>query len=85
MNGVPYCVCENFINTNTELVSAVSINRSMKKSSRFSSYEHFLNACDRLGIPGMKKFIDEERIKVLLNAVTGRVEELQDMAMGQKK
>lgn len=57
-NGVPYCVCENFININTELVSAVSINRSMKKSSQFSSYEHFLNACDRLGIPGMKEFID---------------------------
>ena len=31
------------------------------------------------------KFIDEERIEVLLNAVTGRVEELQDMAMRQKK
>lgn len=31
------------------------------------------------------KFIDEERIEVLLDAVTGRVEELQDMAMGQKK
>ena len=57
-NGVPYCVCENFINVDTELVSAVSINRSMKKSSQFSSYEHFLKACDRLGIPGMKKFID---------------------------
>lgn len=57
-NGVPYCVCENFININTELVSAVSINRSMKKSSQFSSHEHFLKACDRLGIPGMKEFID---------------------------
>ena len=187
-NDVPYCICENFININTELVSAVSINRSMKKRNEFSSYEHFLNACDRLGIPGMKefvdymlvfdflmantdrhfgnfgairnvetlewtgpapifdsgtslwhnkltrvinpleeieikpfyssvsrqmklvsdfswipfeelkylkddirevfvptKFIDEERIEMLLNAVTGRVEELQDMAMEQKK
>ena len=187
-NDVHYCICENFININTELVSAVSINRSMKKRNEFSSYEHFLNACDRLGIPGMKefvdymlvfdflmantdrhfgnfgairnvetlewtgpapifdsgtslwhnkltrvinpleeieikpfyssvsrqmklvsdfswipfeelkylkddirevfvptKFIDEERIEMLLNAVTGRVEELQDMAMEQKK
>ncbi|MBD5555317.1 MAG: excisionase [Roseburia sp.] len=56
--GIPYSVCENFIDTSTELVSAVSINRSMKKRSQFSTYEHFMNACDRLGIPGMKEYID---------------------------
>ena len=57
-DGIPYSVCENFIDTNTELVNAVSINRSMKKRSQYSSYEHFMNACDKLGIPGMKEFID---------------------------
>lgn len=57
-DGIPYSVCENFINTDTELVNAVSINRSMKKRSQFSSYEHFMNACDKLGIPGMKEFVD---------------------------
>ena len=29
---IPYSICENFITTNTELVSAVSINKSLKKS-----------------------------------------------------
>ncbi len=57
-DGVPYSVCDNFIDTNTEFVNAVSINRSEKKRSQFSSYEHFMNACDRLGIPGMKEFLD---------------------------
>ena len=57
-DGIPYSVCENFIDSNTELVNAVSINRSMKKRSQYSSYEHFMIACEKLGIPGMKEFID---------------------------
>lgn len=71
-DGVPYSVCEDFIDTNTELVSAISINRSMKKSSQFSSYEHFMNACDRLGIPGMKGFIDYMLVFDYLMANTDR-------------
>ncbi len=71
-NGIPYSVCENFINTNTELVNAVSINRSMKKRSQFSSYEHFMNACDRLGIPGMKEFVDYMLVFDYLMANTDR-------------
>lgn len=71
-NDVPYSVCENFINTNTELVSAVSINRSMKKRSQFSSYEHFMNACGRLGIPGIKEFMDYMLVFDYLMANTDR-------------
>lgn len=71
-NDVPYSVCENFINTNTELVSAVSINRSMKKRSQFSSYEHFMNACSRLGIPGIKEFMDYMLVFDYLMANTDR-------------
>ena len=70
--GVPYSVCENFIDTNTELVNAVSINRSMKKRSHFSSYEHFMNACDKLGIPGMREFIDYMLVFDYLMANTDR-------------
>lgn len=71
-NGIPYSVCENFIDVNTELVSAVNINRSLKKVSQFTSYEHFLNACDRLGIPGMKKFLDYMLVFDYLMANTDR-------------
>lgn len=55
---IPYSMCEDFINTDTEFVNAASINRSMKKRSQNSFYQHFLQACGQLGIPGMKEFLD---------------------------
>lgn len=70
--GIPYSVCENFIDPHTELVNAVSINRSMKKKSQFSSYEHFINACEQLGIAGMKKFLDYMLVFDYLMANTDR-------------
>lgn len=71
-DGSPYSVCENFIDTNTELVNAVSINRSMKKRSQYSSYEHFMNACEKLGIPGMKEFMNYMLVFDFLMANTDR-------------
>lgn len=71
-DGVPYSVCENFIDTHLELVNAVSINRSMKKRSQSSSYEHFMNACEKLGIPGMKESIDYMLVFDYLIANTDR-------------
>ena len=71
-DDIPYSVCENFIDTKTELVNAVSINRSMKKRSQYSSYEHFMNACEKLGIPGMKEFIDYMLVFDYLMANTDR-------------
>lgn len=71
-DGIPYSVCENFIDTNTELVNAVSINRSIKKRSQYFSYEHFRNACEKLGIPGMKEFIDYMLVFDYLMANTDR-------------
>lgn len=70
--GIPYSVCENFIDPHTELVNAVSINRSMKKKSQFSSYEHFINACEQLGIAGIKKFLDYMLVFDYLMANTDR-------------
>lgn len=70
--GIPYSVCEDFIDTDTELVNAVSINRSMKKRSQNSSYKHFLNACDELGIPEMKEFVDYMLVFDYLIANTDR-------------
>lgn len=70
--GSPYSICENFIDTNTELVNAVSIHRSMKKSNQLSSYEHFIKACDKLQIPGMKEYIDYMLVFDYLMANTDR-------------
>ena len=71
-DGISYSVCENFIDVNTELVSAVSINRSMKKRSEHSAYEHFMKACDGLGIPNMKEFVDYMLVFDYLMANTDR-------------
>lgn len=71
-NGTPYSVCENFITTDTELVSAVSINRSIKRRSQYSSYEHFMNACRELGIPGMQQYMNYLLVFDYLMANTDR-------------
>lgn len=71
-NGEPFSSCENFITTNTEFVNAVSINKSMKKKSQYSSYEHFLQASDNLGIPIMKEFLDYLLVFDYLMANTDR-------------
>lgn len=71
-NGIPYSVCEDFIDTDTEFVSAVSINRSMKKSKQNSMYEHFMLTCNKLGIPGMKEFINYMLVFDYLMANTDR-------------
>lgn len=71
-NGIPYSVCENFITTETELVNAVSINKSMKKRSQNSSYEHFVQASEKLGIPKMVEFINYVLVFDYLMANTDR-------------
>ena len=65
-----------------------NVSRQMKLVSDFSwipfeELKYLKDDIREIFVP--TKFIDEERIEVLLNAVTGRVEELQDMAMRQKK
>ncbi len=69
---VPYSVCDNFITTNTELVNAVSINKTIKKRSQNSSYNHFMEACGTLGIPDMQEFIDYMLVFDYLMANTDR-------------
>ena len=71
-NGLPYSICENFITTKTELVNAVSINKSMKKRSQNSAYSHFIQACERLGIPNMIEFINYQIVFDYVMANTDR-------------
>lgn len=57
-NQKPYCICEDFIDENTELISAWHIMKSVKKPNHISVYRHFLNCCEHLGISGASDFID---------------------------
>ena len=56
---LPYSVCENFITRDTELVSAWQIEKVLKKEDGISTRQHFLNCCDELGIPGVRKSLDK--------------------------
>jgi hypothetical protein len=47
----PYSVCENFITSETELISAWDIMKTLKRLNHMSTYDHFINCCDKLGIP----------------------------------
>jgi hypothetical protein len=59
IHGEPVSVCDNFIDTRTELVSAwyIAMTETMKSNS--SKYRHFDRCCKNLGIEGMMKHIDK--------------------------
>lgn len=56
--GMPYSICENFIDSNTELVSAWYLMQTKKKQNHVSVYRHFINCCEDLGVPGVQDAID---------------------------
>lgn len=58
-DGYPYSLCENFITPDTELITAWYIMQTAKKPNHISVYRHYLNCCERLGIPGIKTAIDQ--------------------------
>lgn len=57
-NGVPYSVCEDFINENTELVPAWRIIQTKKRKNDVSLYQHFIDCSKELGIPDVIPFLD---------------------------
>ena len=58
-DGVPYSVCEDFIDVNTELVSAWRIMQMSKKDNSTSVYRHYINCCLALGITDIVKAVDQ--------------------------
>lgn len=54
----PFSVCEDFITPDTELVSAWHVMQTQKKENHVSVYQHCLNCCDALGIPGVREALD---------------------------
>lgn len=57
-NDAPYCVCENFVTSETELVPAWRIWQTRKKDNSTSAYQHFVNCCEELGIEDVVPFLD---------------------------
>jgi len=58
-NGLPYSVCENFLDSKTELVSAFYIHNTKKITDANLLYEHYVDCCKALGIPGAQSSLDK--------------------------
>lgn len=57
--GYPYSICEDFITSDTELISAWHIMQTRKKENHVSVYQHYKNCCSRLGIPDIQRALDQ--------------------------
>lgn len=58
-NEKPYSICANFVTTDTEFVPALHVFRSIQKDANTGSYQHLLQACDRLEIKEVQPFLDK--------------------------
>lgn len=56
--GLPLSACEDFINPDTDLISAWRIFSSQKKPNHFSNYQQYLSSSESLGIPGIRESLD---------------------------
>lgn len=56
---VPYSVCEDFITSDTELVSAWRVMQTVKKDNSTSVYRHYINCCENLGIENIVHAVDQ--------------------------
>ena len=55
----PYSICEDFITPQTELISAWYVMQTEKKPNHISVYQHYVNCCEKLGIPKIKEALDQ--------------------------
>jgi len=58
-DSFPYSVCENFITSETELVSAFYIHNTKRIKDAGALYEHYLDCCSELGIPEAQSSLDK--------------------------
>lgn len=56
--GAPYSVCEDFVTGDTELIPAWRIMQIQKQANDISRYQHFINCCEVLKIPGIIPYLD---------------------------
>lgn len=57
--GYPYSLCEDFITPKTELITAWYIFQTQPKANHISVYQHYLNCCETLHIPGIREALDQ--------------------------
>ena len=55
----PYSLCEDFLSPDTELVPAWSILQTRRKPNHTSVFQHYLDCCHALGIPGIREAVEQ--------------------------
>lgn len=58
-NQSPVCICEDFADGSTELISASAVNRVLPTVRNENKYEHFVRCCEFLKIPNITRSLDE--------------------------
>ncbi|MDR0782492.1 MAG: hypothetical protein LBE83_01865 [Propionibacteriaceae bacterium] len=58
-DGRPYALCENMVTTNTELVPALGILKTIKQPNQRGLFDHFLDCCEALGIRRARRSLYE--------------------------
>ena len=58
LDGTKYCVCEDFITGDTELVTAWHIKNLIKKDDQVSDYDSFIAKAEEFGIKDVRRRID---------------------------
>lgn len=59
-DGFPYSVCEDFVTEDTEYVSAWYLMHTKTKPNHISLYQHYLERCEALGIPGAERAVAQQ-------------------------
>jgi hypothetical protein len=57
--GLPYSVCDNFVTSKTELVSAFDIHNTKRIGDVSGLFDHYLDCCLALGIPDIEINLDK--------------------------
>lgn len=59
VEDAPCCICDNFIDEHTELVSAWAVMQMTKKPNHQSVYQHYIACCEKLGIEGIAHTVNQ--------------------------
>ena len=58
INSKTYSLCEDFVDQRTELIPAWRILEVKKRRNEISAWQHFVDCCNELGIPGSVEFLN---------------------------
>ena len=69
LDGIKYCVCEDFITGDTELVTAWHVKNLIKSENHVSDYDSFITKAEEFGIKDVRRRID---MMIVLDFIIGK-------------